>query len=95
MYLAPFFLGQFVVAPLSQTLNVLGRQDLQLIWDFCRLILPSAALIFGASCGWEVERSLGFYSVIMLFLYVINAFLSVSCIRHYDVMRKKLGSGLH
>lgn len=87
VYLAPLFLGQFVVAPLSQTLNVLERQDIQLLWDFCRLILPNAALVFGAGSGWGVEYSLGVYSLIMLCLYMLNVVISLLCIRDY-VARK-------
>lgn len=83
VYSAPFFLGQFVVAPLSQTLNVLERQDVQLLWDFCRLILPNAAFVFGAESGWGVEYSLGFYSLIMSGLYVFNVVISVLCIQCY------------
>lgn len=88
VYLSPFFLGQFVVAPLSQTLNVLDRQDLQLTWDFCRLILPNAALVFGAGSGWGVEYSLGVYSLIMLGLYMFNIVVSVFCIRCYTAKIK-------
>ncbi len=37
--LLPMFLGQMVVTPLSQTLNILERQDLQLLWDISRLVM--------------------------------------------------------
>ncbi len=37
--LAIMFLFQFVIVPLSQTMNVLEKQDLQFIWDCGRLVL--------------------------------------------------------
>ncbi|MCY1308260.1 hypothetical protein D9M70_582530 [compost metagenome] len=81
VYLAPFFLGQFVVAPLSQTLNVLGRQDIQLLWDLIRLIVPNLALFLSFLSGFGDKVSLGFYSGFMLVVYVLNVFLTISSIK--------------
>ncbi|MNG23852.1 hypothetical protein D3C84_1085050 [compost metagenome] len=83
MYLAPFFLGQFVVAPLSQTLNVLERQDIQLFWDAVRLIVPNFALLLSFLSGCEDKVSLGVYSGSMLVVYILNVFLTVSSIKSY------------
>lgn len=83
VYLAPLFLGQFVVAPLSQTLNVLERQDIQLLWDLVRLIVPNLALLLSFLGGYDDRVSLGVYSGFMLVTYVLNVFLTVSSINSY------------
>lgn len=83
VYLAPLFLGQFVVAPLSQTLNVLGRQDVQLVWDFFRLIFPNATLLIGFYCGLAIELSIGLYGFVMLLLYILNVLATLVCIDRY------------
>lgn len=36
--LAPMLLVQFIVVPLSQTLNIIERQDIQLYWDVSRFL---------------------------------------------------------
>jgi len=45
--LSPSFLAQFVVVPLSQTLNFIGRQEYQLAWDVFRFsgVIASFALV--------------------------------------------------
>lgn len=90
IYMAPFFLGQFVVVPLSQTLNVLERQDLQLLWDFVRLMVPNLALVFCFLAGYEDVQALGVYSVSMLLVYAFNVFLGISsincCVRDKQVV---------
>ena len=44
--ITPAYLAQLVTAPLSQTLNVLERQDLQLAWDIGRFLLVLIAFSF-------------------------------------------------
>lgn len=83
VYLAPLFIGQFVVAPLSQTLNVLERQDIQLLWDLVRLIVPNGALLLSFLSGCEDGVSLGVYSAFMLVIYGVNVLLTVFGIRFY------------
>jgi O-antigen/teichoic acid export membrane protein len=51
--LAPMFLLQTVASPLSQTLNVLERQDLQLGWDIARLLVVLGALTAARAYGWS------------------------------------------
>lgn len=80
LVLAPFFLGQFVASPLSQTLNVIGRQDIQLIWDVCRLFVVVACLI---ACGiYEVGFAISIliYSIWMFFFYVVSIILTLKLI---------------
>ncbi len=70
--LLPMFLGQMVVTPLSQTLNILERQDLQLIWDFFRILVVASAIAI--PYYWfrsETLFTLAFYSVAMFSMYGI------------------------
>lgn len=65
------YLVHFVAVPVSQTLNVLERQDLQLWWDSGRLILVVAALIGAAALDASPQVAVGAYSAAMLISYVI------------------------
>jgi len=49
--LAVFFLAQLVVSPVSQTLTILGRQDLQFWWDVGRLLLVVGSIGIPAWIG--------------------------------------------
>lgn len=60
--LAPMFLAQFVVVPLSQTLNVLERQDLQFGWDATRLLLVLGAFALGQRLSLPPIGTLALYS---------------------------------
>lgn len=51
--LTAMFVAQFVVVPLSPTLNVLERQDLQLVWDAARLVL----VVGGLALAWALDCS--------------------------------------
>jgi O-antigen/teichoic acid export membrane protein len=46
--LSVVMLGQLVVTPLSQTFNIVERQDLSMVWSAARLILVCAPLVY---CG--------------------------------------------
>jgi len=83
LYLAPFFLGQFVVAPLSQTLTVLGRQDAQLLWDFIRLVLPNSLFFLIYMIGGGVTEAVFLYGLMMAVVYILNIFLTVICLRKW------------
>lgn len=64
------FVAQMSVATLSQTLNVLERQDLQLFWDAGRL--ASLLLLFwlAANQGWSAYQTVAGYGVVMTAGYV-------------------------
>jgi O-antigen/teichoic acid export membrane protein len=68
--LLPMFLGQIVVFPLSQTLNILERQDLQLIWDVAR-VSTIVAVILGAHFFLHLSTlpTLVFYGCAMFVMY--------------------------
>ncbi|MDM3888181.1 oligosaccharide flippase family protein [Pseudomonas sp. BCRC 81390] len=72
LVLVPMFFGQFVVSPLSQTLNVIERQDVQLQWDFFRLCVPNLGFLMVALSGFSFVEALTSFSVLMFFMYVMN-----------------------
>lgn len=79
--LAPLFLGQFVVSPLSQTLNVIGRQDVQLKWDALRLVVPNFGLVIAAHLGCEFDQALFIFSCLMFVVYLINIAVTLVVMR--------------
>ncbi len=70
--LLPMFLGQVVAMPLSQSLNILERQDLQLYWDASRVALV-VLIIFSAYnfLHFNAFVTLVMYSGMMLFMYIL------------------------
>jgi O-antigen/teichoic acid export membrane protein len=76
----PFFYAQFVVAPLSQTLYVMERQEVQLAWDVLRL--AAGLLVFAAAAwgDWGAERTMVSYGAAMALAYVALAVLSYSAV---------------
>jgi len=70
--LLPMFLGQIVVTPLSQTLNILERQDLQLVWDFSRVTVILLVVIV-TYYGFHLETLsiLAIYGGAMFVMYAI------------------------
>ncbi|NES18710.1 MAG: oligosaccharide flippase family protein [Symploca sp. SIO3E6] len=85
--LALMFLVQFVVVPLSQTLNVLERQDLQLAWDASRLLLVIGSLQISTILELPARTALILYSIAMLFSYCC-LFLLTSISLNQQVSRK-------
>ena len=70
--LLPMFLGQIVVMPLSQSLNILERQDLQLMWDAGRLL--AVTLSIGAAhyiFHLQTLATIAFYGAVMFVMYVV------------------------
>ena len=70
-YLAPAYLVHFVVVPLSQTLNLLERQDWQIAWDTSRLGLVLCVFLFAKVCGWSYVRTFMVYSLVSTFMYLV------------------------
>lgn len=63
------FVIQFVVVPLSHTLNVLERQDLQLVWDAGRLVLVVSGIVLASVLGWPAGSAVLVYGVSMFLAY--------------------------
>lgn len=74
--LAPMVLMGFVASPLSQTLNLLERQDLQFGWDTARLLLVVGGLWLCSRLGGSARTALLVYSIAMVIAYAALLILS-------------------
>jgi O-antigen/teichoic acid export membrane protein len=82
------YLAQFVVAPLSQTLNVIGRQDLQLIWDVGRLVAMVGVFALGRAAGWSAVTTIGVLAAVMTVAYIglaLGSFLAIGHPGRYPI----------
>lgn len=70
-FLTLFVAARFVVIPLSQTLNILNRQDLQLIWDAGRLLVVIATMVGGARFGLRPGLTIILFSGSMFLAYAV------------------------
>ena len=64
---------QLSIAPFAQTLNVIGRQELLLVWDLVRLFIVMATFLLARNLGWPHYVAVGIYSgsysILLLMLY--------------------------
>jgi len=75
------YLVQFIVVPLSHTLNILERQNWQLYWDIGRLGLMGGGLLLAQYFGLPAWYAICIYSVLMTVAYVLLLLLSGAAIR--------------
>ena len=81
MLLTPALLLQFVVSPLSPTLNILEYQSVQFLWDMLRVCSVLAVFLVASSLGLEAGVVIGLYSVVLALLYALNLVLCTLAIR--------------
>lgn len=81
--LAPMFLVQFVASPLSQTLNVLERQDIQFGWDAFRLVLVAGTLFAMNALGLDATASVMGLSASLLVAYVVLYLICIKVVSSY------------
>ena len=74
-YLTPTYLVHFVVVPLSQTLNLVERQDWQMGWDFSRLVLVVGVFLLAKFLAWNFIYTFAVYSLVSTLMYLIFYFL--------------------
>jgi O-antigen/teichoic acid export membrane protein len=74
--LAPIILFQFIVVPLSQTLNILNKQNIQLLWDISRLILIFVCFIAIKVFSIQATLSLTLLSAVISISYIILYFIT-------------------
>ncbi len=67
---APQFLLAFITVPVSQTLNVLQRQDIQLIWDIGRLLLVLGSFGISKVLALSPFNSILLFSLVMTVCYL-------------------------
>jgi len=63
-YLAPALAIQVVAFPLSQTLIVLDRAGLQLVWDGARLLGVTLSIAVPAALGYDARYAVAVYSLV-------------------------------
>lgn len=83
--LAVLSAGRFIVVPLSNTLNVLERQDLQLGWDAARVVLVIGAILFANSLHWPAIWTIAAYGVSGAVAYLALFVLSWAMLRRVAV----------
>jgi O-antigen/teichoic acid export membrane protein len=81
--LSPAILLQFVVAPLSQTMNILEHQHWQLSWDIFRLILIFLSIFVTYSLGGTPWFAMLAYSLSMTFAYIVLFMMNLFLIKKH------------
>ncbi|MED4730150.1 lipopolysaccharide biosynthesis protein [Aneurinibacillus migulanus] len=74
------FIAQFVVVPLSQTLNMLERQGMQLAWDIFRFVIIIGGLVLSSVLKLPAREAIVIYGVGMFVCYVVLFFLSAQAV---------------
>lgn len=90
--LAPYIAIRFVVYPLSQTLNILERQDIQLYWDVGRFMIVVTSLVIPAQRGWPAKFAIAAFGAGMAMCYIALLILSSrEVVRRARVSRQAAG----
>jgi O-antigen/teichoic acid export membrane protein len=78
------FFMSFIIVPVSQTLNILERQDLQLYWDIGRLVM--VLITFGYAYFFKIDYSTFFImlSISMTITYLLLVFITYYAINKYE-----------
>lgn len=74
--LSVMYLVLFVLGPLAWTLALVERQDLQLAWDFSRLVFSSGAVLVAGLLGWSALATVAVYGATMTVAYGALGWLS-------------------
>ena len=82
--LALSFAVQFMAVPLSQTLNILSRQDLQLYWDVGRLLVVSSCFALAVWLDLSPTAAIACYGLAVFFCYLALFGLSLTTLKKLD-----------
>lgn len=88
-----FFIGQFVMSPLANSLNILDRQHWLFAWDALRLLLVLLAFWLPSRLGWPVWQALLCFSLVMAVSYVLLFFVIAHAIRQSAAAVRRAASG--
>ncbi len=80
--LVPAFLAQFVVVPLSQTLNFIGRQDYQLAWDALRFAGVFASFTITHHLNLNYIYAFTTLSAFLVLAYGVHYLLMLTALRN-------------
>jgi len=78
-------LAQFVIVPLSQTVNILERQDWQLKWDIFRLLLVSLSIVLTSVAGGTHWQAILSYNVSLVITYGIMFLLNLMLLNQVTI----------
>jgi O-antigen/teichoic acid export membrane protein len=78
--LSIMFFCQFVVVPISQTLNVFEKLELQAVYDLVRLVLGVGTLLLASAAGWSATAAILAYSIGMTASYLLNFALNAHAV---------------
>jgi len=80
-FLSLAFAGQIVASPLSGTLSILERQDIQLGWNIVRFFLVAGTLVSAGIYDLSAVTAVSLYSAILFVSYVCLWSLSLYAVR--------------
>lgn len=81
-FLGVMLLMQLAIAPISQSLNILERQDLQLGWDTFMLVLSVGSLLISNRLHYSPSHAIGIYSASMVIAYLAYLYLCKYALSH-------------
>lgn len=82
LVLTPMYISQFIVSPVSQTLTILERQDLQLYSDIIRLAVGVGSIwLTGGLLGLTALVSIGIYGLAMMSAYLLLGVMSLCVVK--------------
>ena len=91
--LAVGFLLQFIAVPVSQSLNVIERQDLQLAWDILKVSAVVASFAAAVWLGWSSRTTIVVYAISMVVTYGLLLILtSYALTKHANALVPALSS---
>jgi O-antigen/teichoic acid export membrane protein len=79
--LLPYMISQFAVAPLTQTLNAVGRNGQQLAWDVARLGGVGAAFLPVVVGGGATRVGIVAFSAVTVVAYGVHVVLTRRALR--------------
>ncbi|QSB24057.1 lipopolysaccharide biosynthesis protein [Curtobacterium sp. 24E2] len=85
--LAPAFVAQVAVSPITQLLAMLGGQAAQMAWDAARLVLCTAAVLVPSLLGASMPVVLGALTVALIVCYSVVLLLVLRSVRSYERRR--------
>ena len=82
--LAPALWAQFIISPLSQTMNIMERQGIQLAWDIVRLSAVLILFFVASYFHLDAITTVGFYALEVTVLYIVLYFVNYIIIRRFN-----------
>jgi O-antigen/teichoic acid export membrane protein len=82
--MVPTVLTQFVVAPISQILNIVERQDAQFFWVIIWLMSISGSFAIVHFWNLSAVIAVTLFSTAMTFSYLLHFCISVYILKHLD-----------